>query len=190
MLPTCIRYDSFRKLHNMKHVLTFLVLPLLAASLMLGGCQKDSVTTDLKRVDAEVDTRASDYNFTASLSGSNEVPPNNSIAAGECIVKIAKDESSIYYKLIVSNINNVVASHFHMAPAGQNGGVVAFLYGGPLVEEQNGILAEGAIDADDVIGSIAGDLDALIDAIRAGNIYVNVHTNPGFPGGEVRGQVD
>lgn len=160
------------------------MLPVLAVGLMLVACEKDSVTADLNRVDAKVDARASSFNFTAVLSGDNEVPPVDSDAAGVCIVKIAKDESSISYKLIVSNINNVFAAHFHKAPVGVSGGVVVTLFGGPSVDVQNGILAEGTItDADT-------DLATLIQDIRDGNIYVNVHTNPGTPSGEVRGQVE
>lgn len=64
----------------------------------------------------------------------------------------------------------------------------------------DGVLATGTITAADLVGPLAGQpLSALIDAINAGNTYVNVHTNDGaaptntgpgdFPRGEVRGQV-
>jgi hypothetical protein len=33
-----------------------------------------------------------------------------------------------------------------------------------------------------------GEFDELVDAIRAGVTYVNVHTTK-FPGGEIRGQI-
>lgn len=133
--------------------------------------------------------RSNQFRFNASLKGGNEATPVNTKAVGEAIVTISKDETKIHYKLIVANIENVTASHFHMAPAGTNGGVVAFLFGpnqepGPY----NGVLAEGDIMASNVIGSIAGNLDALIAAIRSGNIYVNVHTTEN-PGGEIRGQL-
>ena len=52
----------------------------------------------------------------------------------------------------------------------------------------------------DLINDLVGQpLSALIDAMEAGNTYVNVHTNDGvaptntgpgdFPGGEIRGQI-
>lgn len=161
----------------------------MAISLMT-ACEKETLTNVLSngRSD-EVAVRTLDFNFTANLSGENEVPPNASDATGVCIVKIAKDESSISYRLIVSNADSVTASHFHVAAEGVNGPVAAFLFGGPITGTQNGILAEGTITADDVIGPLAGDLDALINATRAGYIYVNVHT-VAIPAGEVRGQVD
>jgi hypothetical protein len=71
---------------------------------------------------------------------------------------------------------------------------VAFLYpDAPPAQlipgRSNGVLAEGVITADDLIGPLAGQsLDDLLDQIRAGNVYVNVHTTQ-FPGGEVRGQI-
>ena len=117
------------------------------------------------------------------------MPPNESAATGVIILKISKDETSIDYKLIASNINNVMAAHLHLAPEGVNGPVVAHLFGGPMVENQNGVLAEGTITAANVVGPLAGDLESLIDTIRSGHIYTNVHTVL-LPGGEIRGQLD
>jgi hypothetical protein len=73
---------------------------------------------------------------------------------------------------------------------------------GPLGEGRtDGVLAEGTITAADLVNNLAGHpLSDLVDAIRAGNTYVNIHTNDGmapintgpgdFPGGEVRGQLN
>ena len=50
------------------------------------------------------------------------------------------------------------------------------------------------IDAADVLaadpnrGIEAGAFEELVQAIRAGHTYVNVHTNK-WPGGEIRGQI-
>lgn len=106
------------------------------------------------------------------------------------------------YKLIVANIENVVASHIHLGPPDENGPVVAFLYGPASAGggRFDGVLAEGTITAANLVGPLAGQgLDALIDAIEEGNAYVNVHTNDGidptntgpgdFPGGEIRGNL-
>jgi hypothetical protein len=62
------------------------------------------------------------------------------------------------------------------------------------------VLAEGTFDASDLIGPLAGaDLEELLEQIRAGSAYLNVHTNDGVdppnsgPGdyrlGEIRGQI-
>lgn len=146
-------------------------------------------------------------NFVTHLTGDEEVPPAGvvveTLAQGQAIFHISKDGSAIHYKLIVANIENVVASHIHVGQPGVNGPVVAFLYGPatPGGGRTDGVLAEGTIVAANLTGPLAGQpLSALIAEIEAGNTYVNVHTNDGvgatntgpgdFPGGEIRGQID
>lgn len=160
-------------------------------TLSMISCSSESSSELFPAVD-EVSNAAiekgKDDNFTASLKGRNEVPPVQTKGSGVTIVRISKDRNSIYYKLIVSNLKNVVGAHFHMAPAGENGPVVAFLFTGN-VANQNGILSEGVITADDITGPLAGlGMDALIERIRNGRIYVNVHTSD-VPTGAIRGQL-
>ena len=150
------------------------------------ACQQDSLTNN--GVTEQIAVRSSN-NFSATLSGANEVPPNESNDHGVVIIKIAHDETSIDYKLIVSNADSVAAAHLHLAPDGVNGPVVAHLFGGPVTGRQNGILSQGTITAEDVVGPLAGDLQALIDTLRSGYIYTNVHTVV-LPAGEIRGQLD
>jgi len=139
---------------------------------------------------------------TGGLNGGEEVPPRDTNARGNAIFSLSDDGLTLSYKLIVANIDNVVASHIHIGPAGTNGPVVLFLFGPAPVAGglSNGVLAEGTATAADLTGPLAGQpLSALIDAMRAGNAYVNVHTNDGidppntgpgdFPGGEIRGQI-
>ena len=186
----CIKSIVNLKFLIMRNLLFKLIFPVIAFGFMV-ACEKESYSNELvndKGKPAKMEVRASN-NFTAPLSGDNEVPPNESDAHGVIILKIAPDETSIEYKLIVSNAENVVAAHLHLAPEGVNGPVVVPLFSGPLVENQNGILSEGTITSANVVGPLAGDLEALIDNLRSGNIYTNVHTLA-IPGGEIRGQVD
>ena len=172
------------------------ILMLTTLGFLLTGCTNEPILdfqeANLKSAATKKSDDSDKYHFTASLKGSNEVPANDSKSVGEIIVSINKEETKIHYKLIVANIENVIQSHFHIAPAGSNGGVAAFLFGpNPIPQPAgpvNGILAEGDIEAGNVINSIAGDLGALIDAIRAGNVYANVHTTA-HPGGEIRGNL-
>ena len=134
-------------------------------------------------------------NFTTHLSGDNEVPARDTNATGQVIVHINKDESSIHFKIIVANVRaNITGSHFHMGPSGTNAGVVVNLLNTSDFPPEtnapvNGILAEGNITASDLSGVFADKpLSHLISAIRAGEIYVNVHTTT-YRGGEVRGQL-
>ena len=141
-------------------------------------------------------------NYGAHLTGGSEVPANDSRAQGQAILNVSKDGTEISYKLIASNIENVVAAHIHVAPAGVNGPVVAFLYGNaaPGGGRTDGVLAKGTITAANLVGPLTGQpLSDLIAAMRDGLTYVNVHTNDGvaptntgpgdFPGGEIRGQI-
>ena len=149
---------------------------------------------------------AKNNNYVAHLSSGQEVMPagvvNDSQGQGQAIFKLSADGLTLHYKLIVANIYNVTASHIHIAPAGVNGGVVAFLFGSVPAGggRTDGVLAEGDITAANLVGTLAGHpLSDLIAAMDAGNAYVNVHTNDGvaptntgsgdFPGGEIRGQI-
>jgi hypothetical protein len=155
---------------------------------------------------ATVGTAAADNNrnFVAHLSGDEEVPPVATLAQGQAIFHLSDDGNELEYRLIVANIENVVASHIHVGATGVNGPVVAFLFGSvpppPGGGRSDGVIATGTITAANLVGPLAGHpLSDLISAMRAGNTYANVHTNDGvaptntgpgdFPGGEVRGQI-
>lgn len=134
------------------------------------------------------------WNFRTHASGDEEVPPVETNAQGQAIFRLSSDGDALHYKLIVANIVDVTMSHIHLAPAGENGPVVAWLYPAApppalLPGRTQGVLAEGTLTAADLVGDLAGmDLDALVEALRSGNAYVNVHTDAN-PGGEVRGQI-
>jgi hypothetical protein len=146
--------------------------------------------------------KTSDPLSSTHLKGDQEVPPRETDAQGQAIMKVSADGRSVSYKLIASNIDNVIQAHIHIGPAGQNGGIAVFLFG--LVPNgggrHDGVLAEGTFTAANFIGPLANQpMSALLAAMDAGNAYVNVHTNDGvaptntgpgdFPGGEIRGQV-
>ena len=134
-------------------------------------------------------------NFVAVLSGGEEVPAVDTHARGLAEFQLNQDGDELAFRLIVANIEDVVASHIHCGPEGVNGPVVAFLYPGPVVSP-NGSLAQGTLTASDVIprpdspacpGGIS-TFDDLIAKMRSGGAYANVHTVIN-PGGEIRGQV-
>ena len=132
--------------------------------------------------------------FVAHLSGGEEVPPVETLAQGQAIFQLSKSGDELSYRLIAANIENVLQSHIHLAPAGVNGPVVVWLYpSAPPAElipgRFDGVLAQGTITAADLVGPLAGQsLDDLLEEMMAGNAYVNVHTEQ-HPGGEIRGQI-
>jgi hypothetical protein len=134
--------------------------------------------------------------FQTSLSPGEEVTvtPVESSARGHAVLRLSRDGTELHYRVTLSRIDNVTMAHLHLAPAGANSPVVAWLYpSGPppqLIEGRvNGVLAAGTITASDLVGPLGGaTLAELVDQIEAGNVYVNVHTTA-YPAGEVRGQL-
>lgn len=138
--------------------------------------------------------------FRAVLSGGDEVPPRDTGARGVAIFRLSADGSELGFRLVVANIENVVAAHIHCGVAGVNGPVGVTLFGGaPAGGRIDGELAAGSLTAPD-LGNACGwtDLEDVVTAVESGAAYVNVHTNDGvapantgpgdFPGGEIRGQ--
>lgn len=126
-------------------------------------------------------------NFRAHLTGAEEVPPVETDARGQAIFQHQGEE--LEFKLIVANIDNVVAAHIHCAPDGVNGPVGVTLFESSPTGVFNGVLSEGVIVAPDE-GNGCGwtDLDDVITALEGGDTYANVHTAE-HPGGEIRGQI-
>ncbi len=132
--------------------------------------------------------RGQNRNFRAHLSGDEEVDPVDTNAQGQAIFQLSKGGDELSFKLIVANIDNVVAAHIHCAPAGQEGPVGVTLFEGEATSE-SGTLAEGTITEPDEGNSCGWEsLADVVEAIRSGEAYVNVHTAAN-PGGEIRGQI-
>jgi len=132
----------------------------------------------------------------ARLEGFNEVPAISTTGEGKFKAQISNDETTIEYELSYDGLEGgaAFAAHIHLGQSGVIGGVMAFLCGGggkPACPASGTVT--GTIVAADIIGPAgqgiaAGELDEVIEAIRAGKAYANVHT-PTFPGGEIRGQI-
>lgn len=143
-----------------------------------------------------------DPEYDARLRGSNEIPARETNAKGKFESELSSDGMRLRYVLQIEKISNVVAAHIHLGSPTENGPVVAFLYGpmapgGGFIKNAK---VRGVITEASLVGPLAGQpLSVLIEAMEAGNTYVNVHTNDGidptntgpgdFPGGEIRGQI-
>lgn len=136
--------------------------------------------------------------FTAHLNSENEIPPPGititSLGQGQAIFKLSEDGTSLSYKLIVANIENVTQAHIHCGDATVNGSVLVFLFGfAPGGVDVNGVLAEGVITQANIRPTHPScpNIDTfaeLLELLRNGTAYVNVHT-VAYPGGEIRGQI-
>lgn len=143
--------------------------------------------------------------YKAVMTGEAMMPePITTPATGELTLTISPDRRSIRYVVSVKDILNPAAADLHLGPEGANGPLVVKLFpiGGATAKKGpfSGVLAQGTIDAGDLIGPMAGGkLDELLEQIESANAYCNVHTNDGAdppnsgPGdyrlGEIRGQV-
>lgn len=132
-----------------------------------------------------------------------EVPANDSGATGRAAFSFDNDSGNLRFDLVVAGITLTDITfpdgdglafgaagpvHLHNAPAGANGPIVlpinnpvfysetgdgfALRSFGPLARFLSGITAE-----------------AFLNQLALGNIYVNIHSFPVFPGGEIRGQL-
>ena len=153
----------------------------LAATLSLNSACDDDPTG----IEAEAD-------FRANLTGGAERPnPVTTSATGSAFFDV--EGSRVHFRVEVENIQNVTAAHIHVGGTGVAGPIVVFLFdaaGTPRSFTARGVLAEGTFtEADIRAGGGIATMEALRDAMEAGNTYVNVHTTAN-EGGEIRGQID
>jgi hypothetical protein len=109
--------------------------------------------------------------MNVKLSGGEEVPPLNVPGSGSGTIRVAED-GSITGSVTTKDVEGTMA-HIHRGAKGTNGPVIV-----PL--EKKG-------DTYSVPAGRKLTADQLKD-LKAGNLYVNVHTNRN-KGGEVRGQL-
>jgi len=116
------------------------------------------------------------------LSGSHEVPPNNSFRYGFGRYELSEDETELHFIITAEELSGpVTAAHFHNAQASVVGPVVLDL--APfLTEVDQEVALVGATSLAD------WSIDNVAEEIRAGRVYVNLHTDA-YPDGEIRGQV-
>lgn len=132
----------------------------------------------------------SDAEFKAELSGANEVPPVESDASGEA--KFETDGSTLAYELEFEDATDMLAeagAHIHCGSADENGPVVVFLAGViPGGVDGDAEVKATLSDANIVNDACGATISELVDSMRAGEAYVNVHSAAN-PGGEIRGQI-
>lgn len=188
------------------------------ALVVASACSSDSVRSPAQPESISVPIRVTSSqhageapNHSVHLSGGQEVftpgtpgapTPADSTAQGQAIFQIARNGDSFDYKLIVSNIENVVQAHIHCAPAGVNGPIVVWLYPSKTATgaltgptgRHDGVLIQDTIAPANVRTFTASTqnnaacplptpgaptFEDVLAKIRSGSAYVNVHTNDG-----------
>src|SRR4029077_6496268 len=139
------------------------------------------------------------------LPGYEAPPPAVSpTGRGVFVATIDPDGDAIHYRETFSGLQApITQSHIHVGQLSITGSVVIFLCQTATNPDPTGLAPQcpqegtvsGTIRAANVIAGsqatqqlAAGDLAAVITAIRAGAAYANVHTQVS-PGGEIRGQI-
>ena len=117
---------------------------------------------------------AATLNFSATLIGPSEVPPNTTTGTGQVQATLDTDTKAFTYTVTYSGLTGpAVAAHFHgPAAPGVNAGVVV-PFPMPVTSPDKGT---------------ATLTDAQIADLMAGKWYFNVHTAE-HKGGEIRGQL-
>lgn len=107
-----------------------------------------------------------------NLSGDQEVPPVQTSASGSGTITV-EDDRSVKGKITTSDLKGTGA-HIHEGAVGKNGPDIITLK-----------------KSSDNEWSVPGDAkltDAQFDAYKAGNLYINVHSDAN-KSGEIRGQL-
>jgi len=155
-------------------------LAALAVVYLLGtGCNDD----DNDFLPPEEETE-----FMASLTGNAERPdPVTTTATGTASISIDESAQTIDFTITVANMTDITDAHIHIGGVNEAGPpvvdlLVIALVPGPV----NGELSAGVVAATDIFG---GETFAtLIEKIRDGMAYINVHTITNTSG-EIRGQL-
>jgi hypothetical protein len=144
----------------------------------------------------------------ARLIGYDETPSVSTPAEGTFSAVIDETAGTITYKLNYQGIGDVTQSHLHLGQRHTTGGIVIFLCTNLGNAPPNTVVqpcpkvqpAEitGVIHPADVTGPAGvgvasqqiapGEFAEILAAIRAGAVYVNIHSTPS-PAGEIRGQL-
>lgn len=121
---------------------------------------------------------------SSKLRGSLEVPAVSTMANGT-VRLVLQDDGVLEWEMDAKRVEDVLAAHIHLAPAGSNGPVVVPLFAGDLTVG-NRLRVDGSITAADLTGPMEGmTVLQLWEQILAGNAYVNLHTQQ-VPSGELR----
>lgn len=139
---------------------------------------------------------------TAKLQGYAEVPAVASVGGGRFKAVIKGADGTIDYTLSYDGLEGEVRQgHIHMGQHDVNGGIMVWICQTSFNADPTGLAPTclqsgtmtGTLTAANVIGPTGQGIDpadfaALVEAIRKGVAYANVHTTK-FPSGELRGQL-
>lgn len=146
------------------------------------------------------DAADAQHRFRALLTGGQEVPPNGTESTGRFTMTVSADFTEARFTLSARDLAHVQRAHLHCNVAGMNGPIFIHLIG----DLNTTTPTPGQVDVDgkwlnhvsltnlsftNTTTDCGDTLEEVVAAIRAGMVYVNIHTTT-FPGGEIRGQLE
>lgn len=151
--------SNFSHLKLSQQMKNILAVALLVSSFLFASCEKEEMN-------------ANEVAFTATLSGSEEVPAFNTMASGTLNGIFNTDTKILSFTVTYTGMTPV-AWHLHKAARGSNGPVVFDLgstFTSPYMWQTTALTAEQEAD------------------LMAGMYYINIHSALS-PSGEIRGQL-
>lgn len=165
-------------------------LLLLTILFILSSCSKDDFALSGEALKGDQITfgarsqKPKKGNFQGHLSG------DLTDATGQVSFRFDRDNTVLYYKLIVANIDDIFAAHLHHTHMGGENHPVLTLFQEIVSGSTNGVLSEGTLTDDDINCTCPHPAHHTLAALRQhmedGETSVIVHSQ-NFPEGEISG---
>ncbi|TKK68867.1 CHRD domain-containing protein [Ilyomonas limi] len=134
------------------------------------------LSTACSKNDDDNNPPATNANFAASLSGSQETPPNAETGTGTLTATYDANSNKLSYTLTWTGLTGApTAMHFHKGQVGEPGDVEIPIAGFTAAAAGT-LTATATVDEDEE------------EDLMEGHFYVNIHT-ANYQAGEIRGQV-
>jgi hypothetical protein len=131
----------------------------------------------------QVTARHGTGNLSATINGAQMVPPVQTAATGAATVSVNNALTQITFLLTHQGLTNITGAHIHVGAPGQNGPNILNLATADFASGTTGTLTAANLIPAPAQG--INTFDDAVNAILAGNTYVEIHTATV----EIRGQV-
>ncbi len=157
----------------------YLVATALAASAALAACDADY---------DQISSPAPKERFAATLAPASVVPAATGATSSGSVTFTFMDSATVRYEVLVSGLTGPTLAHIHAGTATENGPIIATLFTGTApAGALTGVLRQGDITPATTLSN-SFTFAQLVQRIRAGTAYVDVHTTA-RTAGELRGQI-
>jgi hypothetical protein len=156
----------------------YLVATAIAASATLAACDADY---------DQISSPAPKERFAATLTPGAVVPAATATSSGSVTFTLM-DSATVRYEVLVSGMTGPTLAHIHAGTATENGPIIATLFTGAApAGVLSGVLRQGDLTPATALSNNF-TFAQLVQRIRAGTAYVDVHTTA-RTAGELRGQI-